>query len=246
MLAAFSLLALVVGVGGGLVLGYFSDFGRGSSADQGAVSSLVSGPVAGAGGTTLPAGTTTATTWPTTGSSGLEGSGHSSWHPTDRHALTTGTSTTSTSRPTTTSRPTSTTRAVRFYEGWPEDGPGYTVMLGAFRDGEVSQGTQGRDVAYRFARRIFADGLVDVGVLYSSDYLCTIQELPEGPFVDLDPDLWVVFSGVYQEYEAAENGLRQLQGPRTLAWYEDVFGQRAVSFWWIVKVTANNSSPAAP
>ncbi|HLM33994.1 MAG TPA: hypothetical protein VK285_07975 [Gaiellaceae bacterium] len=72
---------------------------------------------------------------------------------------------------------------------WPSGKEGYTVILASV---EVSKG---RDDAERKANQAIANGLTNIGILTSSDFLT------------LNPGYYVVFMGVYDTVAGAQSGL---------------------------------------
>ena len=99
-------------------------------------------------------------------------------------ATTTTPTTTATTNTTTTTTPASSTII-----SWPQGKNGYTIVLASVPK------ERGRDAAERKAREAIDKGLREVGVLDSNDYS------------SLNPGYYVVFTGVYDTEQEAENGL---------------------------------------
>ena len=92
-----------------------------------------------------------------------------------------------------TSTLTTTTTATTTQSGsirsWPQGKEGYTVVLASVET------SKGRAAAERKANQAIANGLANVGILNSSDFLT------------LNPGYYVVFMGVYDSAAAAQSGL---------------------------------------
>jgi len=95
---------------------------------------------------------------------------------------------TSTLTTATTSTTTTTTQSGNI-RSWPSGKEGYTVVLASVET------SKGRDDAEQKANQAIANGLTDVGILNSSDFLT------------LNPGYYVVFKGVYDTAAAAQSGL---------------------------------------
>ncbi|CAN5322913.1 hypothetical protein BH18ACT14_BH18ACT14_03460 [soil metagenome] len=72
---------------------------------------------------------------------------------------------------------------------WPQGREGYTIVLASVET------SKGRAAAERKANQAIANGLTNVGILNSSDFLT------------LNPGYYVVFTGVYDTVAAAQSGL---------------------------------------
>jgi hypothetical protein len=72
---------------------------------------------------------------------------------------------------------------------WPQGKEGYTVVLASIET------SKGRAAAEQKANQAIANGLTNVGILNSSDFLT------------LNPGYYVVFMGVYDTVAAAQSGL---------------------------------------
>ncbi|HYM63086.1 MAG TPA: hypothetical protein VES61_00240 [Gaiellaceae bacterium] len=95
---------------------------------------------------------------------------------------------TSTLTTATTSTTTTTTQSGNI-RSWPSGREGYTVVLASVET------SKGRDDAEQKANQAIANGLTDVGILNSSDFLT------------LNPGYYVVFKGVYDTAATAQSGL---------------------------------------
>jgi hypothetical protein len=84
---------------------------------------------------------------------------------------------------------TATTTQSESIRSWPQGREGYTVVLASVET------SKGRAAAERKANQAIANGLTNVGILNSSDFLT------------LNPGYYVVFMGVYDTVAAAQSGL---------------------------------------
>jgi hypothetical protein len=84
---------------------------------------------------------------------------------------------------------TATTTPSGSIRSWPQGKEGYTIVLASVET------SKGRDDAERTANQAIANGLTNVGILNSSDFL------------SLNPGYYVVFNGVYDSAAAAQSGL---------------------------------------
>jgi hypothetical protein len=108
--------------------------------------------------------------------------------PTTQTVATLNTSTLTTATTATTAT-TSTTTPSGNIRSWPSGREGYSVFLASVET------SKGRDDAEQKANQAIANGLTDVGILNSSDFLT------------LNPGYYVVFKGVYDTAAAAQSGL---------------------------------------
>ena len=84
---------------------------------------------------------------------------------------------------------TATTTPQGSIRSWPQGKEGYTVVLASVET------SKGRAAAEQKANQAIANGLTNVGILNSSDFLT------------LNPGYYVVFMGVYDTVAAAQSGL---------------------------------------
>jgi hypothetical protein len=96
---------------------------------------------------------------------------------------------TSTLTTATTATTTATTTPQGNIRSWPQGKEGYTVVLASVET------SKGRAAAEQKANQAIANGLTNVGILNSSDFLT------------LNPGYYVVFMGVYDTVAAAQSGL---------------------------------------
>jgi hypothetical protein len=123
--------------------------------------------------------------------------------PTGPTTVTVPTLTTSTS-PTTTTAPTTTTTASGSIRSWPAGKDGYTIVLASIET------ARGRAPAERKANDAIAEGLPEVGILNSSDYLT------------LNPGYYVVFTGIYDTLGEARDDLPTARSFQPRAYVREV------------------------
>ncbi len=118
--------------------------------------------------------------------------------------LPTGTTLTVPSLTTTTTATTTTTTTSGSIRSWPAGKDGYTIVLSS------TETSRGRDPAERKANDAIDEGLPDVGILNSSDYLT------------LNPGYYVVFTGIYDTIGQAESNLPTARSFQPLAYVREI------------------------
>lgn len=118
--------------------------------------------------------------------------------------LPTGTTLTVPTLTTTTTTATTTTTPTGSIRSWPAGKDGYTIVLSS------TETSRGRDPAERKANDAIAQGLPEVGVLNSSDYLT------------LNPGYYVVFTGVYDTIGQARSNLPTARSFQPLAYVREI------------------------
>jgi hypothetical protein len=111
---------------------------------------------------------------------------------------------TTTTAPTTTTSPTTTTTSSGSIRSWPAGKDGYTIVLASIET------SRGRAPAERRANDAIANGLPEVGILNSSDYLT------------LNPGYYVVFTGIYDTLGEARDDLPSARSFQPNAYVREV------------------------
>ena len=105
---------------------------------------------------------------------------------------------------TTTTSPTTTTTSSGSIQAWPAGKDGYTIVLSS------TETSRGREPAERRARDAIDEGLPEVGILNSSDYLT------------LNPGYYVVFTGVYDTLGEARSRLATAKSFEPVAYVREI------------------------